>query len=153
PYESIGIECAAGLATLVNAHFVQLIPPDNPQDEERYSLLEIIRAYGLSLLNRRGELAAIQAAHAQYYQRFILDMGQRYSSPQQADALTACDRAYDNILAAMRWARERGRFTVLAELTGPLWWYWEKRRSLTEGREWIEGTLALYREGQDVRAD
>ncbi|HEV8194742.1 MAG TPA: hypothetical protein VGP82_25095 [Ktedonobacterales bacterium] len=34
PYESIGIECAEGLAILVNAHLVQLIPPDDPQDEE-----------------------------------------------------------------------------------------------------------------------
>ena len=152
PYESIGIECAEGLALLLNAHLVQMIPPDDPQDEERYSLLEIVRVYGLSLLKQRGELAAIQAAHAQYYRQFVLDMGLRYASPQQAGALTACDRAYDNILAAMRWAREQGRFTLLAELTGPFWWYWEKRRSLTEGREWIEGTLALFREGQDVRA-
>lgn len=151
-YESIGLDCAEGLAILVNAHLVQVIPPDDPQDEERYSLLDIIRVYGLSLLKKRGELDAIQAAHAQYYRRFVLDMGLRYSSPRQADALAACDRAYDNILAAMRWAREQGRFSLLAELTGPFWWYWEKRRSLTEGREWIEGTLALYREGQDVRA-
>jgi predicted ATPase/transcriptional regulator with XRE-family HTH domain len=116
---------------------------DRPATEERYLLLEPIREYALEKLMARGELEALQRSHAEYYREIAEAAEAQWNSPTAAAAIARVDRDYDNMRAALSWARDGGDLTTGLRLSAALRRYWQRRGYFSEGRSWLEDLLAV----------
>jgi predicted ATPase/class 3 adenylate cyclase len=118
--------------------------------EPRFQMLETIREYGLEQLRASGEAEALRQSHLTYFLSLAERAEQGFHSPEEGRWLTALEREHDNFGAALGWARERAEAaTVGLRLAGALAYYWFRRGYLTEGREWLEGLLALAGYGRE----
>jgi tetratricopeptide (TPR) repeat protein len=114
----------------------------------RIRMLEPIREYAAEQLareprpegTRQGERAALRRRHATYY----LSLAERERTDQSA-WLRQVGPEHDNLRGALRWAFEREEEAENAilglRLAAALWWFWEVRGHLAEGRSWIERAL------------
>jgi predicted ATPase/transcriptional regulator with XRE-family HTH domain len=139
------------------------LPAPNNVPETRFVMLEPIREYALEKLTERGELETLQRAHAEYYREIAEAAEAQWNSPTAAAAIARVDRDYDNIRAALGWARGRrtsgtredgGDLTTGLRLAAALRRYWQRRGYSIEGRAWLEDLLARddssRRDGQVV---
>jgi tetratricopeptide (TPR) repeat protein len=124
--------------------------PDSP--EPHFVLLEPIREYALEQLTARGEAAALQRAHASYYMRLAQAAAAEWDTPLAEAAIGQLDRAYDNLRAALEWARDGGDRTLGLQLGGALRKYWRRRGAIGEGRAWLDELLALEHDPSDATA-
>jgi hypothetical protein len=117
----------------------------------RFTLLEPIREYALEQLAARGE-AALQRAHASYYLALAEAAAAQWSTPTVDSWLAQLDREYDNLRAALQWARDGGDRTLGLQLAATLRRFWPSRGYIGEGRVWLEQLLALEHDTSDVAA-
>ncbi len=111
--------------------------------ETRFEMLETIREYALERLRDSSD-ADIQRRHAVYYLTLVEAAEPELSKPEQKQWLERLEVEHDNLRAALEWLlAQRQREAALAlRLTGALWKFWHIRGYNTEGRRWIERTLA-----------
>jgi len=120
-------------------------------DDRRYRLLEPIREYALTQLAEHGEEDATRQRHAGYY----LDMAERSEEwapwgPGEAAWVRRLEVEYENFLAALRWAVERGDGELSLRLVGALADYWAWCSYLREGRRWLEKARSLGAEASPL---
>lgn len=120
-------------------------------DSPRFSMHAVIAAYAATLLDERRERAAIARRHAEYYADLAERLEQGLTGAEQAQSLARLVDEYENIRAALRWTREHRELELGLRLVGALWWFWETRGYVTEGREWVEGMLRLLESGGSAR--
>lgn len=119
---------------------------DDPEGgEPRFHLLETIREFGLEQLRASGEADALQQAHLVYCRALAERAAQQFFGSREAPWFALLEREHDNFRAALGWARERGDATEGLRLAGALAYFWFTYGYLSEGREWLEGLLALPR--------
>jgi predicted ATPase len=118
----------------------------------RFTLLEPIREYALEQLVARGEVEAVQRAHASYYQALAEAAAAHWSTPTVDSWLAQLDREYDNLRAALQWARDGDERTIGLQLAATLRRFWRSRGYLSEGRVWLEELLALPHDLSDIVA-
>lgn len=111
--------------------------------EPRFVLLKPIREYALEQLAARGEVEALQRAHAGYYLALAEAVEADWDGPMADAAIEQLDREHDNLRAALQWVRDGGDRTLGLQLAGALWRFWRRRGALSEGRAWLEELLAL----------
>jgi predicted ATPase/DNA-binding XRE family transcriptional regulator len=118
----------------------------------RVRMLEPIREYAAELLVSNGAEQSLRRRHAEYY--LALTEGRR---TDQWSWLRRITQEHDNLRAALHWAfaPERGAEQALLgwQLVSRVWWFWEVRAYLSEGRGWIERALAAGEVPADLRAD
>jgi predicted ATPase/DNA-binding XRE family transcriptional regulator len=112
----------------------------------RYTMHMVVRAYGAELLDERKEYQAVHQRFAEYYADLVKRLMQGLTGSAQSESLHRLIADYENIRAALQWTREQHAATLGLRLAGELWWFWENRGYLTEGRDWLEGMLALWQE-------
>lgn len=150
PHHALNADMHAILASLVSK---SLISQDASSDESlRYSMHFVMRAYGAELLEERRERNTIQHNVVAYYAGLVEGLEQGLTGATQAESLRRLVGEYENIRAALQWAREQHAVALGLKMAGALWWFWENRGYLTEGREWIEGMLAIWQQ-QPASAD
>jgi predicted ATPase/DNA-binding CsgD family transcriptional regulator len=116
--------------------------------ETRYRMLETVRAFGVERLTASGEEATIRRAHLAYLVGLAEDnFAARYLPAEhpEADQIASLDRLeaeHANIRAALAWALNYDAQAAL-HLAGTLLWFWGFRGRASEGRVWLEATLAL----------
>lgn len=140
-----GLDVLEGLADLVDKSLVR--QETMPDGTPRFRLFEVMREFGLSLLSARKEESALRRQHAEYFAGWVTRSERELTGSLQPQTLANFAREYENIRAAMRWAREQQEVAIAMQLAGSLWWFWENRGYLSEGREWLDGVLALRRDG------
>ncbi len=113
---------------------------------ERFRMHFVVRAYGAEVLEERKERLAVQRAIAEWYATLAERLEQELTGANQAESLQQMIREYDNIRAALQWTREHDAVATGLRIAGSLWWFWENRGYLTEGREWLEGMLSLWQQ-------
>ncbi len=134
-----------GLTSLADKSLLRSLPVPDPQDMDatRFTMLETVREYGLERLAASDELERARKAQAAY----ALDLAEQAAmgllGAEQSLWLARLDREHDNMRAALDWARERGELEHGLRLAGALWRFWYTRGYLVEGRERLEGLLAL----------
>ena len=128
------------LASLLDINLIRAIEPAG--DEPRLTVLETIREYASERLAESGETAAIQQRHAEYFLQFVEQAEAHLFGADQANWFARIEREHGNIRAALQWAIERREHEKGARLSGSLAWFWLIRGYLSEGRAWLEKTLA-----------
>ena len=129
-------------------------------EEPRFLMLQTLREFALEMLATTGELEATQQAHAAYYLSLAEQAESELEGPRQVKWLERLEREYDNLRAALRWALEprpgqegEQRREVALRLGAALGEFWILRSHLSEGRTFLERTLAASsRAGSRLRA-
>jgi predicted ATPase/DNA-binding SARP family transcriptional activator len=118
------------------------------EPEPRFALYEPIRDLVLDKLAAR-ERAGLQRRHAAWCATFAAQADRGLIGPEQQTWLTRVDAEHNNLRAAMDQALHAGDADVPARIVSGLWWYWQIRGLLSEGRSWAERALEL---GPDLAA-
>jgi diguanylate cyclase (GGDEF)-like protein len=127
------------LAGLADKSLVRAEPSG---DEDRYVLLETVRAYAIERLDERPDADSVRDAHALCYGELAERAGAGLTGPAQAVWVGRVRLEYHNLRAAF----ERSLLTapaVAVEVTVGLWRYWRNRGQFREGRECLDRVLAL----------
>ena len=141
------------LDSLVNKNLLRQHETDH---SPRLSMLETIREFGFEQLNHTHELESARRAHATYYLISAEDAEQELTGADQKNWLRRLEREQDNLRAALHWAIEHGEVEFAQRMAGALQPFWFKRGRWTEGRRWLEDSLAMEPSStlnQSIRAD
>ena len=139
--EDLGADLLDAITSLVDK---SLLSQTGPGDAEpRFILLETIREYGGERLQQSGELASLKRAHAAYC-LILAEEGAADVAPAEREAwLDRCDAEYDNFRAAIEYLIESANAEWGLRLGGALFWFWEPREHLTEGRRSLAALLEI----------
>lgn len=111
--------------------------------EARYHLLETIRQYAWEKLHESGEVAAVRLAHLRWFRKLAERAESEFRGPDQVLWAEKLEVEHDNLRAALRWAQESKDAEDGLCIASALWRFWSRRDYLSEGRGWLEATLAL----------
>ncbi|WP_414944771.1 BTAD domain-containing putative transcriptional regulator [Amycolatopsis sp. cmx-11-32] len=103
----------------------------------RYRMLETIRAFFAEKLTEAGETEQMRRTHAEYFLALAEEADPLLRTGDQLVWLDRLDAAYDDLLAALRWASEADARIAL-RLSASLVMYWWMR-----GRRFEGSTLSL----------
>jgi predicted ATPase/class 3 adenylate cyclase len=106
-------------------------------DDERYLMLESVRAYALEALIANDEEPDTRRRHAGWYHQWLV----RSTDLREPAGLNRLDTEHSNLRAAIAWADEAGEDTINLELAGGLARFWQFRGYITEGRSSLERAL------------
>ncbi len=131
-------EVADRISSLVEKSIVSF---DRSSPDERWRLLETVRAYAMEKLSSSGELHAIWRCHAEYFRDFFASFNaDRETSGEETPQY---NRELDNLRAALTWAFSPfGDSTLgiaLAVVSVP---FWLAESLLGECRNWTTKALA-----------
>jgi predicted ATPase/DNA-binding CsgD family transcriptional regulator len=141
------------LDSLVNK---SLLGQHETDHSPRLSVLETIREFGLEQLNHTHELESARRAHAIYYLTFAEDAQRGLTGADQKSWLQRLEREQDNLRAALHWALEHSEVEFAQRMAGALQPFWFRRGRWSEGRRWLEDSLAMESSStlnQSIRAN
>ena len=122
-------------------------------DGERFGMLETIREYAGELLGSSAEAGEVRRAHAAHYLRLAhAATAPGLTASGQAVWRTTLETDHDNLRAALRFALDAGDAATALELCAVLWRFWLERGYLSEGRLWLDESLAAPSEASPGRA-
>lgn len=143
-------EVLGHLLRLADKSFVW--PEPSPAGSTRYRVLETVRQYGAERLLESGEADRVRSRHADHFIALAEEIDRlQQHSPAETAWLARLEADHDNVRAALEWCRahDAGRWLRLATAMG---WFWVTRGHLAEGREWLEGALAMTSLDPGLRA-
>lgn len=117
-------------------------------DTLRFRMLETLREYGVERLIERGEAEAVRDAHLRHFLDVAEAQGTELrGSGGQVAAVRSLDLERANIMAALRFAIDRGDRPHAARMVAALTWYWSIRSQHVEACTWADAVLALPGQG------
>jgi predicted ATPase/class 3 adenylate cyclase len=127
-----------------------------PDGEPRFVMLETIREYALERLKASGETEVLRRRHAECFLALAETAELWFHGPDQRVWLDRIEVEHVNLRAALAWSLEVQRAgtqspddhlqsAIGLRLAAALWWFWDRRGYLPEGRRWLERTLAADR--------
>jgi ATP/maltotriose-dependent transcriptional regulator MalT len=129
-----------GLTALVDASLLR--PSTEPVDDEpRFGLLETVREFGIERLEESGEAEAVRAAHAAYFLALAEQAEAERTGAVRRGRAARLGEERGNMLAALRWLRERGDVERGLRLAAGLWPLWLEHGDLAEGRAQLADLL------------
>ncbi|HLJ34353.1 MAG TPA: LuxR C-terminal-related transcriptional regulator, partial [Ktedonobacteraceae bacterium] len=111
--------------------------------EPNLLMLLTVREYGLKLLRERGEIEQCQRAHALYYLAFVEEAELHLKGIQQIPWMARLEGEQENLRLALAWLIEHGEAEYALCFCAALWRFWHLRGYWSEGRRWLEASLAL----------
>jgi tetratricopeptide (TPR) repeat protein len=108
----------------------------------RYRMLEPVRQYALQQLEESGEAEGVRRRHADFYLALTEAAEPELKGASQVEWLNRLEREHNNLWATLSWLLERGEVETAAHLEYSLYVFWWIRGYHTEGRRWVEDTLA-----------
>ncbi|MFC9747373.1 ATP-binding protein [Streptomyces niveus] len=109
----------------------------------RYRMLDTVRAYGAEWLDALADTERMRRRHRDWYMGLVTWCEVDWFSPRQVEIAACADSALPNLRAAIELCLETAGEAHLGQhLTGTLWFYWAGCGRLTEGRHWLERSLA-----------
>lgn len=129
-------------AALLDQGLLQRWPAALAESETRFLLLDTIREFSRERLRDRVEVETLQRRHAEYFANWAeLAVAHLYGS-DQADWLERMQLDSENLQAALDWHLASGQIEAAARLACALAVFWRRRGNYSEGRRWLEKTLA-----------
>ncbi len=130
-----------GLLSLVDKSLLR--QQESAEGEPRFSMLQLLREFGLEALATTGETELTRQAHAAYYLVLAEEAEPELRRAQQAVWLDRLEVEHDNLRAALLWSLEREKAETGLRLAGALRWFWIWRSYFSEGRKWLKSILEL----------
>ncbi len=132
------------LANLVDKSLV-MIAKRTTGEAVRYRLLEPIRQYALEALRKAEAEAVIRDRYLAYFVEFAEQAEMQLKSKSQLLWLRRLEKDHDNLRAALAWcAQDASRNVVGLRLAKALHLFWQRRGYWSEGRRWLQQTVANY---------
>jgi len=136
-----------GVTALVDKSLVTMTAGDGVA---RYRMLETVRQYGVERLRDAGELAALEARHAEYFLDVIEAAAPHlFGGEDEPGVLARLGPDNDNLRAAAAWSvRGEGRSRMALRFADTLFWYWYGSTmhfgagQFREGRRFITEAIA-----------
>jgi predicted ATPase/DNA-binding XRE family transcriptional regulator len=134
------------LTGLVDKSLVQVSAGDG--DEPRFRMLVPVREFATDQLKQCGEESEIRDRHAWFYTELAESVETSFWGPRELDWLDCADAELENFRAALTWGViEDGSAESSMRLASALWWMWQTRFGMAEGRSWLERAML---KGQDA---
>lgn len=150
PNADLDIDVLSATALLIDKNL--LVQEEWLNDEPRYMMLDMIHQYALARLADDHETDLLRQSHALYNLR-MAEMGEtELTGANQEVWLKRLEGEIHNLRAALEWSRARDDYESLARLSGSLWRFWLVYGYLSEGRRWLEESLANNGQPPEVRA-
>ncbi|MGZ6299432.1 MAG: ATP-binding protein [Candidatus Limnocylindria bacterium] len=130
----------ASLTALVDCSLVQSTP--GAEGETRYRLLDITREYAVERSSAAGELSTLRRRHAAYFLALAERMEPELRGKEQQRWYIRLREDEANFRAALAFALEAGDGQTALRLAGSLWMFWRWAGQFTEGRAWLDASLA-----------
>ena len=121
-------------------------------DHGRFGMLETIREYAGELLGASVEADDVRRAHTDHYLRLARAAGPSSAASDQAMWRATLEIDHDNLRAALRFSLDAGDAATALQLGASLWRFWFERGYLSEGRLWLDASLAASSEASSTRA-
>ncbi|MFL5735694.1 MAG: tetratricopeptide repeat protein [Chloroflexia bacterium] len=150
PLAPLDIDVLDGISSLVNKSLTRQMP--GYETDPRFSMLELIREFGLEQLQASGEAEGVKQQHARYFRDMAVQADPLLKGPGQEEWLERLETEHDNLRAAMSWLLERAEVEDGLLLAGSLWRFWYVRSYFSEGRRWLSAFLDLAGGSKPVRA-
>jgi len=144
-----GLDVLTSLAGLVDASLVIRSESDG---ETRFTMLQTVREYALSLLRATAHPEDLYARHALYYMELAQRVQPGLRGPNRRTAVVALDRERDNFTAAVNRSIESGDPTTAVRLGWALWIYLWIRGHLDDGRRWMQAAIEFEDLSDELRA-
>jgi tetratricopeptide (TPR) repeat protein len=126
---------------------------EGPEEEPRFVMLETVHEFAREKLQESGEAESLKRTHAGYFLALAEEARPELNGPDQLEWLERLEAEHDNIRAALSWALERKEDELALRLGGALGLFWSVRSYHSEGRRWLEATLAIDGRGtSELRA-
>ena len=138
------------VSSLIDKSLVQ--QREQEDGEQRLSMLETVREYGLKCLRESGEDMIIQHAHAHYYLSLAEEAEPHFKESQQIMWWDRLEDEQDNIRTALSWLIKHQEGESALHFCGALYWFWYIRGYWSEGRQWIGRVLELLQTSQRTGA-
>ncbi|WP_052868129.1 ATP-binding protein [Streptomyces niger] len=118
----------------------------------RYRLLDTVRAYGADWLAALGDTERLRRRHRDWYVGLATWCELDWFGPRQDEVATRIDVELPNVRLALEHSLEVPEEAYLGQfLAGTLWFFWVGCGRLSEGRHWLERSLALPADHHDAR--
>ena len=109
----------------------------------RYRMLETIRQYGQEKLEKRGEVDTWRRRHRDWYAELAARAEGDWIGPRQLEWAARLRREQSNLRAALEFsAADQGEAAAGMRIASALEQLWVARGTLSEGRHWLDRTLA-----------
>ena len=138
--DELALDTLDSLGALVEKSLLQIV--GHAEDGPRFRMLETVREYALAQLAASGELDETQRRHAAYFLTLAERNEVELKGPRQQLWFNRLEREHDNLRAVLRWSSEGGEPLVGLRIAAALWFFWWLRGHVSEGRRWLETTLA-----------
>lgn len=133
-------DLAAILALVEKSLLVRTPAPDG---DDRFSMYETVREFGLDQLEQHGEVLASRRAHAAWYRTLAETAGPRVMDADQVIWLDRLEADHDNLRAALAYALAHDDPETALAMGAALWEFWYIRGHVTEGLHWLDQAIAL----------
>ncbi len=139
------LDALDGLARLMEQSLLRHDPAPSvtaADADPRFALLETIREYALERLRESGEEAQVRRNHALCYLAMAEAAEPELYGPAKTAWIARLEREHENVRAALAWLQAQGDDEPALRLAAALWWFWQVRGYLTEGRARLDQLLA-----------
>jgi DNA-binding CsgD family transcriptional regulator/tetratricopeptide (TPR) repeat protein len=148
-----GIEEKQVLELLSHLIDQSLVHMQELSGDARYGMPEIIQQFGREQLEAKGEAVILSRRHRDWYLGLAEQTEQGLAGKRQGVWLDRLEAEHDNLRCALRWSLEQKEAEVAARLGVSLWPFWMIRGYVSEGRQWMERTLAQLHGNTVLRAE
>jgi predicted ATPase/class 3 adenylate cyclase len=132
PVSELGGELVDGLMALTDQSLLKV--EEAVDGEPRFRLLDTIREFAAERLAERGEMAAIEDRHGEWFLALAERAATEISGAAQRSWLDRLDLEHDDIRAVLDRAMARPEPTRAIRVGFAMWRFWQKRGHLTEAR-------------------
>ncbi len=139
--ETSTLSALNGVASLLDKSL--LLQSVHEGQEPILQMLRTVREYGLKLLRESREIEQCQHAHALYYLTFVEEAEPHLKGTQQISWMARLELEQENLRLALAWFIEHGEAEHALFFCAALWRFWHLRGYWSEGRRWLEASLAL----------
>ncbi|MGH3289570.1 MAG: ATP-binding protein, partial [Streptosporangiaceae bacterium] len=136
---------AAALRGLVDASWLAVI---RGVEQNRFSMVEITRAFAAARLQNADETAQIRRRHARYFAGLAAQAASSFGGPDVRSATARLEAAVDDLRATLEWAAETGEIDFGLEVSASLARWWLSSGRLSIGRAWLTRFLGLAEANQ-----
>lgn len=112
-----------------------------PGGEQRYLLLETIRAFAVEQARAHGEEAQLRQRHYAAYLHLFRTGDSYLRGPEAAAWFARLEPEQDNLRAAMQWAFDEQRYADAVWLQIACRWFWHHRGQWYESGQWLAQLL------------